>query len=286
VEPITPVLQLGKTNLFVTARRNKAMAPKRETALQRWGKEFAFARDAAGYTQETLAREAHVSRSVLAKWETGERPPKDLGDLGRCEAKLGTRGILKRLLKDWVSREISPEWFEWMVVEESATEMLTHEVMLIPGLLQSLSYAQTILPNENMLEQRLERQQIFERGSPPFYEALLDESVLCRRVGGPEIMAEALTHLVTMAGRDDIIVRIVPLSANLTRFAYPFVLATVESGKQLAYIQGALRGRILEGPADIAELRRLWARYGAEALSQQDSIDLIQKTINERWPVA
>jgi transcriptional regulator with XRE-family HTH domain len=262
------------------------MAPKRETALQRWGKEFALARDAAGYTQETLAQETHVSRSVIAKWETGERPPKDLDDLARCEEKFGTRGILKRLLKEWVSREISPEWFEWLEVEENATELLTHEIMLVPGLLQARAYAQAILPNENLLEQRLERQQIFEHGSPPFYEVLLDESVLYRKVGTPEIMAESLSHLVTMAGRDDIIIRVVPLCANVTRFAYPFVLATVESGKQLAYIQGALRGRILEGPADITELRRLWARFGAEALSQRDSIDLIQKTINERWPVA
>jgi transcriptional regulator with XRE-family HTH domain len=262
------------------------MAPKRETALQRWGKEFALARDVAGFTQETLALEAHVSRSVIAKWETGERLPKDLGDLARCEAKLGTRGMLKRLLTEWVSREISPEWFEWLEVEEYAIELLTYEIMLIPGLLQSRSYARTILPNENLLEQRLERQQIFERGTPPFYEALLDESVLYRKVGSPEIMAEALSHLVTMAGRDDVIVRVVPLSADLTRFAYPFVLATVESGKQAAYIEGALRGRILEGPADIAELRRLWARFGAEALSRQDSLELINETIKKRWQVA
>jgi hypothetical protein len=86
---------------------------------------------------------------VIAKWETGERPPKDLTDLARCEEKFGSHGMLKRLLKEWVSREVSPEWFEWMEVEENATELLTHEIMLIPGLLQSRSYARTILPNDN-----------------------------------------------------------------------------------------------------------------------------------------
>jgi transcriptional regulator with XRE-family HTH domain len=260
------------------------MAPKRKTAQQRWGYEFARAREAAGFTSQVQFAnhpDVHVSASLIAHWETGRAMPK-LKDLEDCEKVLGTNGYLKRLLLDWVSLEVSPEWLEWLDVEEHATELLTHENMLIPGLLQTPAYAQTILPPE-LVEQRLERQQIFETGSPPFYEVLLDESILYRKVGTPDIMAGALAHLVEMSTRDDIIVRIVPFSVNVTRFAYPFVLATVESGKQAAYIQGALRGRILERPDEIAELRRVWGRYGALALPEHESIDLIRQMIKERW---
>lgn len=260
------------------------MAPKRETALQRWGREFAFAREAAGYTQETLAQETHVSRSVIAKWETGERAPKDLRDLERCEERVGTRALLRRLLTEWVGPEISPEWFEWMDVEESATEVLEYQSVLVPGLLQTPAYARTILPTENLVEQRLERQQIFEKGSPPIFEALLDESVLHRKVGNAEVMAEQLRHLLAMAERDDIIIRIILLSADINRFAHSFFVATVESGRQVGYLESALKGRIVERPTDVAELRRLSVLFGAQALSQQDSIDLIRKTISERWP--
>lgn len=65
-----------------------------------------------------------------------------------------------------------------------------------------------------------------------------------------------------------------------------FVLATVETGKQIAFVEDARSGRILERPVDVAELQRTWGRYGALALPEQESRDLIMKTIEERWPVS
>lgn len=259
------------------------MAPKRKTAQERWGYEFARAREAAGFSSQVqFARhpDIHVSASLIAHWETGRATPK-LKDLEDCEQVLKTNGYLTRLLFEWVSLEISPEWLEWLTVEENSIELLVYETRLVPGLLQTRAYAETILPPEKVA-QRLERQQIFERGSPPFYETLIDESVLYRKVGNAEIMAEQLTHLVELASRD-LIVRIVPFAANITRFALSFVLATVDGGKQVASLDSHIKGQLTERPDDIAELRRLWGHTGAEALSQQASIGLIQEAINERW---
>jgi transcriptional regulator with XRE-family HTH domain len=269
------------------------MAPKRLSAMQRWGREFARARDAAGFSQASLAQhpDVHVSESLIAHWETGRKMPRitdrktgEIKDLEDCEKVLGTNGYLKRLLLEWVNLFVSPEWSEWMAVEEEATGVRDYENIGIPGLLQSPTYVETILPPEKA-EQRLERQRIFEEGTPPFFETLLDESILYRKVGGPAIMAEALNHLVSMGERDDVIVRILPLVADLTRLSFPFVLATVGSGKQLAFVEDARGGRILERPEDIAELHEVWGRYSALALSEQESRDLIRKTIEDRWPV-
>jgi transcriptional regulator with XRE-family HTH domain len=60
------------------------MAPKRETALELWGKEFARAREEAGLSQAALAKDAYISPSLIGMWETGKRTPK-LVDLARCE---------------------------------------------------------------------------------------------------------------------------------------------------------------------------------------------------------
>jgi hypothetical protein len=259
------------------------MAPKRKTALERWGYEFARAREVAGFTSQVqFAKhpDVHVSASLIAHWETGRATPK-LKDLEDCEKVLRTNGYLTRLLLEWVSLEVSPEWLEWLDVEENATELLVYETRLVPGLLQTPAYAETILPPEKVV-QRLERQQVFEHDQPPFYEALIDESILYRKVGNAETMAEQLNHLVEMAGRD-LIVRVVPFSADLTRLTLSFVLATVDGGKQVASLDSPLRGRLTERPDEIGELRRFWGHTGAEALSQHASIDLIRKTISERW---
>jgi hypothetical protein len=118
-------------------------------------------------------------------------------------------------LYEWASLEVSPEWLEWLEVEEHATELLVYETRLVHGLLQTPAYAETILSPEKV-GQRLARQQVFERGTPPFFEALLDECVLHRKVGSPEIMVDQLTHLVEMAS-SDLIIRIVPFDADLAR---------------------------------------------------------------------
>jgi transcriptional regulator with XRE-family HTH domain len=269
---------------IVPEGRNKIMAPKRETALERWGKEFALARDAAGYTQESLAEAAHVSRSVIAKWENGTRPPKDLKDLERCEEKLGTRGYLKRLLKEWVEREINPEWSEWMDVEDRSTELSTVEMVVIPGLLQTENFARVVLPTDNLIHQRMERQEVLTKDSPPFFEALLSESLLYNRVGNESIMVEQLRHLIEMAQQENIVIRVIPFSSSVcARFAGSFVLASLDVGGHAAYADGEIKGRILERPKDLSKLRRKWARFSAEALPPKESIELIQKVLKERW---
>lgn len=233
-------------------------------------------------TSSQLAETLHVVPSTVSQWLHGKRMP-HIKDLERVEALLGTNGYLTRNLK-WISRETSPEWFEWREVEADATELLNYESVLIPGLLQSPSYARAILPSEELVEERLERQrQVLESENPPVYAALLDESILYRKVGDPQLMVEALTHLIKMAAKDEIIVRIVPLTANIKRFAHSFILAAVNSGKQVAYLSSARKGRIEEHQAEISELRRTWVHFSAEALSQTDSIALIQKAIDERW---
>src|SRR5256885_1868749 len=141
------------------------MAPKRKTAKERWGYEFARARESAGFTSQVAFANhdgVHVSASLIAHWETGRATPK-LQDLEDCERVLGTNGYLTRLLLDWVSQEVSPEWLEWMEVEEDSTELLAVRVDVLPGLLQTEAYAQVVLPSESLGQQRLERQKIIDQ---------------------------------------------------------------------------------------------------------------------------
>jgi transcriptional regulator with XRE-family HTH domain len=233
-----------------------------------------------------LAEAINVVPSTVSQWESGKRTP-HLKDVERIEEVLGTNGYLKRLLIKWVSREISPEWLEWLGVEETATELLWFEENVIPGLLQTEDYARAVLPDEALVSQRLERQQLLEQGNPPTLQVLLDESVLYRKIGSAKIMADQLNHLADMAEREDVFIHIIPFSADAcAKFTGPFILATTVEGNQVAYQDGALRGSIMESPADLAAFRRKWARFMADALPARESIELIRKTVSERWPTS
>lgn len=258
---------------------NPPMAPKRETAPEIWGNELRHAMKAAGVTGQKIAEALHVDKSTVSSWLSGRRTP-HVKDVQKIEVILGTNGYLERDLK-WVNREVSPEWSEWLDVEPDSTGLQEYQTRVMPGLLQTPAYAESILPPEKV-EERLKRQQIFESDSPPFYELLLDESVLYRKVGSHQVMAEQLTRLVDVTG-PDLIVRVVPFSADLTRLTLSFVLATVDGGQQVALLDSPLRGQITERPVDITELQRFWGQTSAEALSQQATLSLMKETIKDRW---
>ncbi|HEX3957095.1 MAG TPA: DUF5753 domain-containing protein, partial [Trebonia sp.] len=73
--------------------------------------------------------------------------------------------------------------------------------MVVPGLLQTEAYARAILSTrvgatveelDDAVTARLERQRILDREHPPELWVILDEMVLRRPIGGPEIMREQL----------------------------------------------------------------------------------------------
>jgi hypothetical protein len=74
----------------------------------------------------------------------------------------------------------------------------------VPGLLQTEDYARAVLSTrvgatedeiDETVAARLVRQKILERDQPPELWAILDEGVLRRPVGGPDVMRGQLTHL-------------------------------------------------------------------------------------------
>jgi hypothetical protein len=222
---------------------------------------------------------------VIAKWETGERSPKNLEDLARCEERLETRGILTRLLNEWVAREITHEWlWELQAIEERATSLLSFQNSVIEGLLQLPDYARAVLqageqPPTNVdakVAIRIERQEILNE-SPPQLVAIMAEPVLRWPIGGAKVMHEQLLHLVEMAERPEIIIQVVPMSVGAyTGLHGPFVIASVD-GSEVAYVEDAIYGRVIHDPENIAALKRLWYPLASKALSEEASIQLIME---------
>jgi hypothetical protein len=111
----------------------------------------------------------------------------------------------------------------------------------VPGLLQTEAYARALLGSSTLLGgdevethliTRMERQEILFREDPPHFTAVLDEQVLRRPVGGPEVMRDQLLHLAKVcAAQPRVRVQIVPISAGTyAGLNGPFVIATLRAG--------------------------------------------------------
>lgn len=205
----------------------------------------------------------------------------------RCDEALKTDGLLSRI-RERMSREVLLPWFrEWVRIEQEATVLRTYQPLVLPGLLQTEEYARALLRGshrftEDGIEQqvtaRMDRQVVLHRTDPPQLVVVLDETVLCRAVGGPAVMRNQLQHLVETSASHCVHLHVVPAAAGAyPGLSGPFVIATLPDHDELAYLDNQLLGHIVHSVPDVLSLVRTWESVRAEALPQRQSIELIEE---------
>jgi transcriptional regulator with XRE-family HTH domain len=246
----------------------------------------------AGLTQDQLAEKIVYSPSLVAHVETGTRAP-GLDFAGRADEALRTAGYASRL-QPFVRREAYPAWFrDWVEIEREATSLRWFEPLLIPGLLQTADYARAVLAAaypasadgeiDRLVTALLDRQAILAHADPPLLWVILDEGVLHRPVGGPKVMAGQIDRLIAAARQPRIVLQVVPLDAGAPAgLDGQFVIAGFDGRPDVAYLDNALAGQVVERAADVARIALLYDILKAEALSPRASADLARKAI-ERW---
>ena len=179
-------------------------------------------REARGWSQAELARQASCSESLIAMVETYQRAPSQslARSLDRAFATPGftednetgawTPGTFGRL---WLKlRTVSfPMAFRPFAEREAvATALRTFEHSFVPGLLQTADYARAVVATklgateadiETDVSERIARQWILTRDAPPPPRlwVLIDEGILYRPVAPVPVMREQLDHLVAMS---------------------------------------------------------------------------------------
>ncbi|BCB73871.1 helix-turn-helix transcriptional regulator [Phytohabitans flavus] len=131
---------------------------------------------------------------------------------------------------------LSAEFLTYLNYEGSAAVVRQWEPLLVPGLLQTESYARAIIhafaPEgrseriiERQIEARMSRQEVLRQPGAPEMFFILDESVLRRRVGGGVTMIQQLEHLREQAERPHISIQILPFAMGAHRnMRTPFVI--------------------------------------------------------------
>ncbi|MEU8037131.1 helix-turn-helix transcriptional regulator [Streptosporangium sp. NPDC049078] len=109
-------------------------------------------------------------------------------------------------------------------LETRAKGIHSYETMVIPGLLQTRDYARAVIaaggmgaPDEQLerwVEFRTERQRVLDTATAPNVEVVLDEAVLCRVIGGSEVMYAQLKNLSEVMARPNVTIRVVPFDVG------------------------------------------------------------------------
>ncbi|GIJ25667.1 hypothetical protein Vqi01_08290 [Micromonospora qiuiae] len=205
----------------------------------------------------------------------------------------GAGGRFERIQRR-TSRETVVPWFrDWARIEQEATALRWFEPVYMPGLLQTEGYARAILTGaglfgadeiEQQVAARIDQQGVLTRDRPPLLSAVIDEHALRRRIGGAEVMREQAQHLVKLGSTlPRVRIQVVPLSAG----AYagldgPFVIATSPSGEDVVYLDGQRHGQVIDRGDYVRQMVEVWESIRGEALSQQQSLDLMAE-VAETW---
>ncbi|MEO3780734.1 helix-turn-helix transcriptional regulator [Micromonospora sp. B11E3] len=262
--------------------------------LEHFAEELRLARAVTGLSQAALAEAVSYSAALVAKIEQGDRRPS--ADFARhCDTVLGTEGRLARIQRRISRESVVPYFREYAGIEDEAVALRGYEPLYVPGLLQTEAYARAVIAAPGLLSAeeverqvaaRLERQEILTREHPPTLTVVLDESVLRRTVGSPELMREQARHLVKVGeSLPRVRIHVVPLAVG----AYagldgPFVIATPPRGEDIVYVEDQLGGKVTDRPEDLRRIVAVWESIRGEALPHQQSIELIARmTEAESW---
>jgi transcriptional regulator with XRE-family HTH domain len=256
------------------------------------GRTLKFARSRSGMTQDQLAERLNVSTSLIAKIETNRLVPQS--DTARQLDTVFDAGELFQESAAEARASSSGEsvWIRpWLDYEEHATMVRSFELAVVPGLLQTEAYARAILRDagtrvpdlDGTVATRIARAGVLRRDDQPCrLFAVVDEAVLRRSVGGPEVMADQLRAIVQACALPTVSVAVVPASAG----AYPglngpLALATVD-GRTVAFLDDPIDGRVVEDPDRAAALEEVWESVREYALPASPSLELIMEAA-ESW---
>ncbi|SEO59248.1 helix-turn-helix domain-containing protein [Actinacidiphila rubida] len=247
-------------------------------------------RERAGMTQQELGERVYVTHTRIAKIELATEPPGwKLAE--RLDESLNASGELVELWPHLTPNPYPDYAKRYMALQAEA--MVLHGFWpVIPGLLQTQGFARaqieagriyTGLDVDEAVETRLNRQRRLGDGGLWLW-AVIDEAALHRGVGGPAVMRDQLAHLLVMAELPRVSIRICPMDrvdpAMLTGSS---LFTTTSDGEQSLYLEGRF-GVLVQDLRDIARYRIAYDRTQAGALSREESVALVRKVMEERYP--
>lgn len=258
-----------------------------------FGAEVRRHREKADMSLRRLAEVLNYSKSHLARIETAESLPYD--DLpAKLDTCFGTEGLFTRLHTLAKKEPFPGKYRRVMEVESRATVIETYVSFTVPGLLQTPALAERSLrcghphaPEAEiraMVKARLDRQKRLSSSKPPRCWFILDEAVLRRPVGGPQMMTRQLEGILTHGASPNITVQVLPFAAgeHPEMMSGSLDLYTMPDRSLLAYEEGSRSGTIIENGAEVDQRRENYDLLRAMAISPRDSESMIRAAM-EAW---
>lgn len=262
------------------------------------------AREQAGMTQIAVATALRVSTSKVIRLEQGVVPvsPKDAKTLmelyGRPDlvdemVELAVQAKRDHPLSEFKD-SVSVTELSYYGNEISASVIYKYEPTFVPGLFQVPEYVEALLSGMGLskdeilqkLELRSYRTQLLDQDVFPDMRYIIGEAVLCRPVGGSEVMAAQFANLKELARRPGISLQILPFSVGAHRaMGEAFTIMTFDSEDvpDLLYLQDAAQESTeRDAPKPIRRYLDIFNELSAAASAPEDFGAVLDEIVTAR----
>ncbi|MFI6687421.1 Scr1 family TA system antitoxin-like transcriptional regulator [Streptomyces sp. NPDC050485] len=248
-----------------------------------------------GWTQEQLGKQLGFSGAAVSAMETLAQPASD-DMLVELEKVLGDGLGVFEEARVFVRLEKYPVQFQdYALLEQKAVVLRLYATLVLHGLFQTEEYARALigggyppLPEqrvEELVEARMARRALFDRTPVAHIELVVEESVLRRVIGGPEVMRGQLLHLAECIRRRNVTLQILEMDSGLTgEYAGArgeLNLVETPEHDHLVYLEVQDESILLSDPAKVSTYAQRYAKIRAQALDPRKSLSLIEELAGE-----
>jgi transcriptional regulator with XRE-family HTH domain len=278
-----------------------ARGPSPTVRRRRLAAELRRLRETSELTIDEVGEKLECSASKISRIETGHVgvTPRDVRDLLEVYGiEDDEREALVQLAREarkkgwWHSyNEVFTGSF--VGLESDASSLHTHQALLVPGLLQTEGYMRAVIrairPDateadvERRVSARVTRQKLLTDPRPPAYWAVIDEAVLRRSTGGPEIMRAQLERLIELAALPHVTLQVVPFEAGAhAGMEAPFLILGFpeQADPDVVYVENTTSGVYLEQLSDVHRYTLMFDHLRAAALKPDDTVVMVEQAAN------
>ncbi|WP_017973270.1 helix-turn-helix domain-containing protein [Actinopolyspora halophila] len=254
------------------------------------GAELRQLREEADLGVRELGRRLGIGHTTIWRYESGTKSPSP-EDTASLLTALGITGAERERIIDTARNVREPNWLSSGVpgmreelatlidFERSASHITEMCTLVVSGLLQTSDYARAVMatvPSEHAearLAFRLSRRDILDRRDCPHFVAIIAEAALQERIGGDEVMAEQLRHLLKMADRDNVTIQVLAAGATTWHPAHagPFILFEFADQQPIVHLEHYRTSAFLRKIKDVADYRTAADTLRQRAMSPDES---------------
>ncbi|WP_150250366.1 helix-turn-helix domain-containing protein [Nocardiopsis deserti] len=261
-----------------------------ERALKAFGHELRRLRGETELTQKALARRVSQRGTTISDSHVSDI------ENGRATA----RPWLRKLLDEILESDGRLERF-WEELTGSGRQVWLHEVttrthaanalfeyqpLVFPGYLQTQDYSYALirygapwLSQEQVLslaKERNDRAKRMAEAPSPVIWLIIDQSVLWRRYGSPQVQRDQLAYVAEQIQRERLTVQMLPVRApRHAGTSGPRRIITTADEPEVVYMESAEEGRIISGSADISRSRMVFTALQGASRDPQETLQAI-----------